>query len=257
MSMFTHTQGHYLQIDTDRIYYEEAGDPRNPAVLFLHGGMCHLGDFAALANGLAATHRLIAIDSRGHGKSTLGSQPLTYRQLTQDALRVLDYLGIERTSIIGFSDGGIVAYRVALQAPERVDRIVAIGAACKLIDETASILEGVTAAGWDAKFPKTRKDYEDLNPEADFERFVAVSKQMWLDRSADGYPGRDAVKAIRQPVLIVRGDDDHLFSLADAVELRELIQQSQLLNIPAAGHVVHQESEAICSMAIRRFLGVQ
>lgn len=255
MSVFAHTNGNYLEIDTARIYYEEAGDSKNPAVLFLHGGMCHLGDFSALANALVETHRLIAIDSRGHGRSTLGAQPLTYRQLAQDALRVLDHLGIARTSIIGFSDGGIVSYRVALQAPNRVDRVVAIGAACKLIDETAAILEGVTAAGWDAKFPQTRKEYESLNPEPDFERFVAVSKQMWLDRSDAGYPGLDAVKSIRQPVLIIRGDDDHLFSLAEAVELRTVIKQSQLLNVPAAGHVVHQESGAICSIAIRQFLG--
>jgi pimeloyl-ACP methyl ester carboxylesterase len=207
-----------------------------------------------LRNDLVATYRLIAIDSRGHGKSTLGSQPLTYRQLTQDALSVLEHLDIERTSIIGFSDGGIVAYRLALQAPNRVDRIVAIGAACKLIDETASILEGVTAAGWDAKFPQTRKDYESFNPEADFERFVEVSKQMWLDRSEAGYPGPNAVKALDQPVLILRGDDDHLFSLAEAVELRTLIKQARLLNVPAAGHVVHQERAAICSTAIRQFL---
>jgi pimeloyl-ACP methyl ester carboxylesterase len=158
--------------------------------------MCHLGDFNVLANGLVATHRLIALDSRGHGKSTHGSQQLTYRF-------------------------------------------------CR-----------ASAAGWDAKFPQTRKDYESLNPEADFERFVEASKQMWLDRSEAGYPGPDAVKALDQPVLIIRGDDDHLFSLAEAVELRTLIKQARLLNVPAAGHVVHQENEAICSTAIRQFLGV-
>lgn len=254
MSVFSHVQGDWLGIDDARIWYEQAGNASGPAVLFLHGGMGHLGDFSVLATSLAATHRLIGLDTRGHGKSTLGSRALTYQQIAEDALCLLDHLRIECASLIGFSDGGIVGYRLALQAPDRIDRLVAIGAPCSLSDQAAQILERITPAACDARFPHVRVEYERLNPEADFARFIEASKQLWLDRSATGYPNPEAIQDIRQPTLIVRGDDDHLFSLDEAVALRRQLPQAQLLNVPSAGHLAFQDQHEICALAIRDFL---
>jgi pimeloyl-ACP methyl ester carboxylesterase len=203
-------------------------------LLFLHGGMGSLDDWAPLA-GRMGRRGLVAMDARGHGASTLGEKPLTYAQLQADAVQVLDHLGIARAVVVGFSDGGIVGYRLALHAGTRVERLVTIGGPNTLTDTARLLLERVTAASWNARFPDTRPRYERLNPEADFERFIAASKSMWLDGSKAGYPGDD-VRSIRQPTLIVRGDCDHIFSLEEAVELRQSLVESSLLHVPFAGH---------------------
>lgn len=56
------------------------------------------------------------------------------------------------------------------------------------------------------------------------------------------------------PTLLIRGDDDHLYSLNEAVEQRHSIEKSGLLNIPAAGHVAFQEQESMCVLAIRKII---
>ncbi|WP_238946431.1 alpha/beta fold hydrolase [Vandammella animalimorsus] len=84
-----------------------------PAVLLLHGGLGSEDDFAPLLSRLQQDFHVIALDSRGHGRSTLGDAPLSYAQLAEDARHVLQTLGVARCAVIGFSDGGIAACRLA------------------------------------------------------------------------------------------------------------------------------------------------
>lgn len=253
MSAFNHRGGKSLPVDGAKIYYESCGTQNRPPLLLLHGGFGNMEDFNKLLPSLSRDFTVIGIDSRGHGKSTLGPRTLTYEQLQADVCRVLDHLSIETASIIGFSDGGVVAYRLASKMPRRVDKLVAIGASCRLTDATRQILAKVTAESWKAKFPATYDAYQKHNPEPDFDAFSRSTVEMWLDPETSGYPN-ERVRAIACPVLIVRGDDDHLFSLAEAVELRGMIAASKLLNIPSAGHVAFDDQESICSIAIRQFL---
>src|SRR4051795_1448747 len=68
------------------------------------------------------------MDSRGHGRSAWGDLPITYDQMPADTLGLLDHLGIEKTDVVGWSDGGIIALDLAIHHPERLDRVVAYGA---------------------------------------------------------------------------------------------------------------------------------
>jgi pimeloyl-ACP methyl ester carboxylesterase len=240
--------------DGARLFVERAASPggSDTPLLFLHGGMGTLDDWAPLARQLGRGN-FIAMDSRGHGASTLGREPLSYAQLQADVVTVLDQLEVPRVVIVGFSDGGIVGYRLALYARERIERLVTIGGASRLSDAARPLMQKVTAGSWDVKFPQTRRRYDELNPEPDFERFIDASRAMWLDESrATGYPGDDA-RAIRQPTLIVRGDRDHLFSLDEAVDLRRSIKDSSLLHVPFAAHDPSAQVEIVVA-GIRAFL---
>jgi pimeloyl-ACP methyl ester carboxylesterase len=252
MVRFDHTKGCALNVEGAEIYFESIGDDRGPPLVLLHGGMGHIEDFNAFVEGLS-DFRLIGVDARGHGKSTMGTAGLSYERLEKDLAAVLAHLAITRATILGFSDGGIVGYRFAINQPSRVERLITIGGPCSLPDDTAAILESVTAESWSGKFPESVAAYQKHNPQPDFAAFVAASKKMWLDESAAGYPGR-GVKAIRCPTLIVRGDQDPLFSLPEAVELRTLIPSSQLLNLPEAGHVAFDDSRQMCLLGVRQFL---
>jgi pimeloyl-ACP methyl ester carboxylesterase len=251
MKQFDHRRGDVFSTDHAQIYFEIHGSRDAAPLLFLHGGMGTIEDFNPLLNQLRGNYRIIGVDARGHGRSTLGNVPLTYEQLEKDASALLDHLAIEDVAIIGFSDGGIVGYRVSLHARDRVRALVTVGAPCTLPAQTRQILMNVTAEGWKEKFLDTFASYQDLNPEPRFDDFVAASKGMWLDDS--GYPA-EAIQQITCPTLIVRGDDDPLFSLAEAVEIRTLIKNSKLLNVPFAGHVAFAEHAEVCAKVIDRFL---
>ena len=72
--------------------------------------------------------RVIAIDTRGHGKTPRGDAPFTIRQFAEDLLGFMDQQGIARANILGFSDGGNIAMVFAIEHPERVDRLILDGA---------------------------------------------------------------------------------------------------------------------------------
>ena len=93
---FDHKSGQHIVVDDAKIYVEAIGDKSKPVLLLLHGGMNTLELFNVLLKELPEdfSYRLVAIDSRGHGKSTLGSKELTYELLQKEVEEVLKQLGI-------------------------------------------------------------------------------------------------------------------------------------------------------------------
>ncbi len=75
-----------------------------------------------------ASRRVIAVDTRGHGKSPRGTAPFTLAQFAEDLRELLDQKGVEKADLLGFSDGGNIALLFALKYPERVDRLILNGA---------------------------------------------------------------------------------------------------------------------------------
>ena len=125
----TWAPGQTATINGAALYYEVHGDPDGQPVLLLHGGAGSSEDFVNLAPVLvAAGYRVVAMDSRGHGRSAWGDLPITYEQMAADALGLLDHLGIAKTDVVGWSDGAIIALDLAIHHPERLDRVVAYGA---------------------------------------------------------------------------------------------------------------------------------
>lgn len=95
-----------------------------PPVVFLHGFSQNNSIFEEFEKLLAQHHMLILLDSRGHGASGLGQDAVTIKLMAEDVLDVLDYLGLEKTHVIGFSDGANIAMQLAINHPERVSGIV-------------------------------------------------------------------------------------------------------------------------------------
>uniref|UniRef100_E6PQH3 AB hydrolase-1 domain-containing protein n=1 Tax=mine drainage metagenome TaxID=410659 RepID=E6PQH3_9ZZZZ len=255
MRLFDHHSGEYLDIDGARIYYEITGNENKPALLFLHGGFGNIEDFNTLIPNLNKEFKIIGIDSRGQGKSTLGSRALTYGQMQKDVERVLEHLNIDTLSIIGFSDGGVIAYRLASFTLLNVEKLVTIGTKWhqKNTEPLKEMYLRITGKSWREKFPDTYDVYQRLNPEPDFDVLAQSVVKLWLDSSSFGYPN-EAVKNISCPLLIVRGDDDHLLSREAVVELSGLVKRSTLLNIPFAGHVAFEDQKEIFAAILNEFL---
>ena len=131
---FNHKTGKYLEVDGANIYYEEIENTGKPILLFLHGGSGNIEDFNSVLQMFTADYHIIGIDSRGHGKSTLGTDKLTYKRLELDVEAVINHLHLKDINIIGYSDGGVIAYRLAASNRISIRKIITIGATWSLSD---------------------------------------------------------------------------------------------------------------------------
>jgi len=233
---FNHERGTHLEIAGASIYYEVLENAGKPTLLFLHGGMGNIEDFNPVLPLLADDYHIVGIDSRGHGKSTLGTEPLNYKRLQLDIEAIINYLQLKNTSIIGFSDGGVVAYRLALSSEVSIQKIITLGAVCN--KDSAKLnqkfFEGVTHEDYFAMLKQNFDFYKQHNPEPDVEKFIKHTESMWFDTSENGYPNLDA-STIDIPALIVRGNDD--FDALEAyVEMIPKIPNAIFFNVPFEAH---------------------
>ena len=108
------------------LHYIEQG--QGQPLILLHGNGESSDYFEHQIAYFDKEHRVIAIDTRGHGQSPRGNKPFTIKQFAEDLLDFMDEKAIEKTSLLGFSDGGNIALTFALKHPERVDKLVLNGA---------------------------------------------------------------------------------------------------------------------------------
>jgi pimeloyl-ACP methyl ester carboxylesterase len=254
MDKFDHKSGQFVKIDDALIYVEEKGSRDAYPIIFLHGGFGTIEDFNGFIELLPKNFRSVGIDTRGHGKSTLGSQPLNYELLENDVIFILGALNINNCCVIGFSDGGIVAYRLAIKRHDLIAKIVTIGADWNPpAADLRARFSSLTPEIWTKKFPASVELYNRLNQQADFNRLLQNIIKMWLDQSHHGYP-QDDLKKICCEALIVRGDDDHLMPRAVLTTLEQTLSSAKLLNVPFAGHLAHIDQKEIVSMIVRQFI---
>jgi pimeloyl-ACP methyl ester carboxylesterase len=108
-------------------YYEIHG--HGEPLLLLHGGLGSIDMFCPGLDELAKTHEVIAVDLQGHGRSTLGDRPIDLADMGNDMAVILAKVGAPKADVVGYSMGAGVAFRLAVQHPESVRRLVLISAA--------------------------------------------------------------------------------------------------------------------------------
>lgn len=257
MRNFDHTSGKYFKIDDSEIYCEVIGNEENPTLLFLHGGLGNIEDFNDVISELPDQFRIIGIDCRGHGKSTLGLKELTYELLQKDVEMILKQLNVSNLTIVGFSNGGIIACRLAALTNLKIDKLIIIGApwCTKRTEHLIDAYSRLTSDIWREQCPSDFESYSRLNPKPDFNTLFRLSIRMALDTSATGRPN-EFVKNISCPTLIVRGENDPIVSSSDIVELSKLVKRAHILNIPSAGHEAFQDQLEMFTTQLKEFLGV-
>jgi pimeloyl-ACP methyl ester carboxylesterase len=208
-SIATTTQNSVVKRTGAALHVESVGS--GEPVLLLHGGLGHSGWFDELRRHLVQQNRrVITMDSRGMGRSSMGDAKLSYATHEEDVHAVLDSLKIECADVIGFSDGGIVGYRMAARANSRVRRLVTIGS--RWSAEHGRSMWGAFDS-WNRKtlsegpFKFIVDDYDRLNPDRDFDRLARAAATMWKDASSDGHPG-NSIEKVSRPTLVVVGDND-------------------------------------------------
>lgn len=109
-----------------KMHYIEKG--RGKTLILLHGNGENSDYFVNQISFFANDYRVISIDTRGHGKTPRGSRPFTIAQFADDLYDFMNEMNIEKSSILGFSDGGNIAIDFVLKYPQKVESLILNGA---------------------------------------------------------------------------------------------------------------------------------
>jgi 3-oxoadipate enol-lactonase len=230
------------------LYFTERGS--GPPLLLVHGLMITGAMFDPVIEQLAAQHRVIVPDLRGHGRSRGLPPPYSARQLAADLARLLDDLAIDSTAVLGYSQGGAIAQQLALDEPARCDRLVL---ACTYAFNMATAREQVEGhlvpllvnvlgmrrfatlvlSQGLRQVDKRRADWV-VGLIANQDRKTMV--RAWKDAMA--FDSRRRLAEIRCPTLVVAGSNDQAVPLHHAQMLHQGIVDSRLIIVDGADHAL-------------------
>ena len=213
--------GNFYNKNGVKVYYEIYGEGK-PLVL-LHGNGGSIRSRAAFIEEFSKKYKVIAFDSRCHGKSDCPVGYLTYEQMADDVNKVLQQLGIDSANVWGHSDGGIVGLLLAIHYPGKVKRLLATGA--NLRPDSTAVEPGL--------FPLLNVMEQQVK--ADSIRY----KQFLLLVQQPNIPLRDLQK-IKSDVLIMAGDRDAI-RVEHTMEIFKNIPGALLSILPGTTHFVYAD----------------
>jgi pimeloyl-ACP methyl ester carboxylesterase len=238
--------GHRAAVNGISIYYETYG--HGQPVLLLHGATGFLETMHYFISGLAPAHFVIAVDSRAQGRSTDSDSPISYALMGDDMIKLLDTMHISSTDVVGWSDGGIIGLDMAMKHPDRVRRLVAIGANYDVdgIDpehfhpnENEQPLAGV------------KQFYERVAP--DPSHFPIMFKKVRTMTHTQPHYTLAELSQIRCPTLIVAGQHD-LILPEHTAKLAAAIAGAQKIIVPDASHFGPLEQPETYNAMVLKFL---
>jgi epoxide hydrolase 4 len=264
-----------------RIHYVTLGDSKDPPVLMIHGFPDYWYSWRALMADLSRDHFTIAIDQRGYNLSDKpeGEQNYQLKYLVDDVAAVLHRLGLAKATIAGHDWGGVVAWQVAIDRPELVDRLVILNlphlrgirrelatnpqqarnsAYARFFQQDDAWKKMSVPALVDIAVP----DKSDADTRAKYTQAMQLSSiAAMLDYYRQNYPREpyapdtSPVVKVQAPVLVIHGLDD-TFLLAGALDgtWQWVDGDLTVVTLPHVGHFVLRDAPTRVVPLVRRWL---
>jgi pimeloyl-ACP methyl ester carboxylesterase len=245
----------HAKVNGINLFYAEIGPEtpsQSPPVVLLHGGLANSDYFGNQVPALARHHRVILVDSRGHGRSTRDARPFGYDLMADDVVALLDTLNIPKVDIVGWSDGAIIGLDLAIRHPDRIDRVFAFAANTR----TSGVVSGVEQnPNFAAFIARAGKDYARLSATpGQYNAFLDQISRMWATQPN----WTDAqLRSIKTPVLVVDGDHDEAIKRPHTEYIAAAIPGAGLLILPNVSHFACLQDPAMFNAALLHFLGDQ
>jgi pimeloyl-ACP methyl ester carboxylesterase len=236
------------------LHYSITGDGPLTVVL-THGLAAAAATWSAQVPALAARHRVLTWDLRGHGRSAAEPSPCTIADLAADLRGVLDHAGVARAVVLGHSAGGVVAMQFALDHPQRTAGLVLVGTASECNDRArqfyTDLADLAEARGMD---PVRRRlgvsEEQARQAPTDPATFARVARAMARLNQA---PLTPRLGEITCPAQMIVGDKDFL-GAGGSVILHRHLAGSHLAIVPGRGHGIFLEDPAGFNALVLEFL---
>ena len=268
----------YVEANGMRLHYLDWGNPEQPNMLLLHGGAqsAHSWDFFSLA--MRDHFHIVALDQRGHGDSDwsdAGDYDTSFH--VADIHAFTDAIGYDRFTLMGLSMGGRNAYSFAAEHPEKVERLIVVDVGPDVKAEGQAyireFLEGTeTFESFDWLVERVKR-FNPRRPENQIRGSLLNNlKQLedgtWTwkhdrrrgirrDRGGEmNEAAWAALAAVQAPTLVVRGAESYILSEQTANKMLAAVPNSQLVEVPNAGHLVQGDNPVGFEKVVRAFLGL-
>ena len=246
--------------------YRETGAGR-PVVL-VHAIGCDHRMWDSLARSLSSSHRVIAVDARGHGASPVPPRPYALEDLADDVVALLDRLGIDRADCVGLSMGGMVGQALALRHPSRLGRLVIACSTSSYGPEGPANwqarIQAVERGGLEAIRDMVSARYFSDAFRAAHPDVVKVVMDHFVKTPREGYLGCcDAIARldyakdlarIAAPTLVIAGELDAGTPPAMSEAIARGIPGARLTVLPGAAHLAAVEAPERFDAAVGAFL---
>ena len=268
-----------VEVSGHRLHLNEAGDPSSPAVLWLHGsgpGVTALTNWQALLSGLAPRFHNLAPDLLGFADSA-HPDPAPAGMVAYTALRaevllgLLDVLGLQRVHLVGNSMGAMIALRMVLDAPERIDRLVMMGSGGAPGAPTPDLLRMIrfydnpSEAAMRELLPRFVHDpalFAGRLEEIAATRFAMASRaDVRRSHLATFDPAHEPVRytpeqlaGVTQETLVIHGREDRFLPVQAGYYFAEHIRKAQLHVVPNTGHWAQLEQAERFRAQVELFL---
>ena len=247
--------GNYLDVNGIKVYYETYGE--GEPLLLLHGNGGSIENFVYQIPELSKHFKVIAVDSRAQGRTTDSDLEITYALMASDMSELIDKLDLGKVNVVGWSDGGNIGLELAYAHPEKLLKVVALGANYTY----ENFLAPPDSIVMDTEDPFMQNIPELINRmvtagsrlSPDTARIPVIRKK--LEDLTMKYPNftPDQLKTINVPFLIVAGDHD-LISLEQTTALYTNLPKSELFIVPHASHLAPSERPEFINSEVIRFL---
>jgi pimeloyl-ACP methyl ester carboxylesterase len=238
---FDHIEGTYVVVNGINIYYEQYGE--GEPILMIHDNGGSTASFDGQISFLSRKFKVIVADSRGQGRSTNNADSLTYELMAEDYYLFLEQLQLDSVNILGWGDGGIVGLILARDYPEKVKKLIMVGA--RVQSDTTALQAAVV-------------DYTTMMFHQAEDSVAAGKKsfmtQEMLTRLMLHHPDIDLndLNNLQTPVMVVAGDRD-LVKVSHSVAIFENLPHAQLSIYPGATHDLINEMPQLFNNSVMRF----
>jgi pimeloyl-ACP methyl ester carboxylesterase len=248
-----------------RLRYAYKGDPSGTPVILLHGYTDSWFSYSSVLPLLDNKYRLYIPDQRGHGESDHPARGYAMREFAADVVAFMDALNVRQATIVGHSMGSFVAQHVAVQAPERVNRLVLVGSATSIRNNVVLELQREINGLSDSVPEKFVRDFQVSTifhplPQHFLDGVVKESlkspARVWREVMAEMLsPAANAeLKKIKAPTLILWGDKETIFPRSEQDLLAAALPNSVLKVYEDTGHALPWERPARFAKDLQEFI---
>ena len=256
------------EINRQGLFFEDSGGD-GPALVFMHGFLMDHRMFDPQVAALAANYRCVRWDARGFGQTRWDGEPFSLHDSARDCIGLMDHLGIDRATLVGMSQGGYCALRVALRHPDRVRALVLMSTRSGVDEQEARagyselrdtwvahgpidpLLEGLATAllgprdrvaeAWDTWIPRWKRH----------------SKEQ-LDHAMNNLLDRDDIdprlSEITCPALVTHGTDDSMPMALGEKLAKDLVNCQGFVAIPGGAHAASMTHPEVIAGPLADFL---
>ena len=236
--------GKHVKINGAKIYYESYG--KGKPLLLIHGNGSSIQDMGNQIEYFKSKYKVIVADNRGHGKSELKTDSLTYTQITKDWEGLVNHLQLDSLDIIGWSDGGIIGLKMGISGKSKIRKIVAMGANLRP-DSTAVNAWAVNYVKKSKTMIRSKIEQQDTSGNWNLQK-----QRIGLLTDQPNIPVEDLSK-IKSKVLIIAGDED-IIKTEHSLEMYNNIPKAQLCIMPGETHFTPADNPELFNEIVHRFL---